>query len=87
MYIIRKTFQESVPKIGNKALGFLFYIGDVMFTEGSDPHHCGHIIEATPEITNGSLSSPGFPVKYSQNQICDWKIIARPGHQVIFSSN
>lgn len=77
-YLIRKAFQEPVPQTGKK---HFCEILKILCLEGSDPNHCGHIIQAGPKATNGSITSPGFPVKYSQNQICDWQIVARPGHQ------
>ncbi|KAI1702286.1 CUB domain-containing protein [Ditylenchus destructor] len=56
---------------------------DVPSKEGSDPRHCGHLIESRDDVTTGYFTSPGFPVKYNKDQICDWEIHARPNHQVL----
>jgi hypothetical protein len=83
IYIVRKAFEEAVPKTGKIGAKLLDLS---LFLEGSDAHHCGHVIQSGSELTSGWLSSPGFPIKYSQNQLCDWQIIARPQHQVIHDS-
>uniref|UniRef100_A0A914XX19 CUB domain-containing protein n=1 Tax=Panagrolaimus superbus TaxID=310955 RepID=A0A914XX19_9BILA len=49
----------------------------------SDSRHCGHLIQASDQMPSGYFSSPGFPVKYNKDLICDWQILARPGHQIL----
>ena len=51
--------------------------------EHSDSRHCGHLIEPNPMKTSGYFYSPGYPVKYGKDMICDWLIRARPGHQIL----
>lgn len=44
--------------------------------------HCGQRIARTDAVTSGWLVSPGYPIKYNKDLICDWEITVRPDHQV-----
>jgi hypothetical protein len=66
-YEIRRAFKEDVPSK----------------PKHSDSRHCGHLIQASDQMPSGYFSSPGFPVKYNKDLICDWQILARPGHQIL----
>lgn len=45
--------------------------------------HCGQRITRTDDFTSGWLVSPGYPIKYNKDLICDWEITVRPNHQVL----
>uniref|UniRef100_A0A0R3RIW4 Cubilin n=1 Tax=Elaeophora elaphi TaxID=1147741 RepID=A0A0R3RIW4_9BILA len=45
--------------------------------------HCGRRITRTDDLTSGWLVSPGYPIKYNKDLICDWEITVRPNHQVL----
>ncbi|KAL3998955.1 CUB domain family protein [Acanthocheilonema viteae] len=45
--------------------------------------HCGQRIARTNDLTSGWLVSPGYPIKYNKDLICDWEITVRPNHQVL----
>uniref|UniRef100_A0A914CE37 CUB domain-containing protein n=1 Tax=Acrobeloides nanus TaxID=290746 RepID=A0A914CE37_9BILA len=60
---------------------------DVPSKEGSDSRHCGHVIQATDEKTTGYFHSPGYPIKYNKDLICDWMIVAREKHQILLRLN
>lgn len=44
--------------------------------------HCGQRITRTDKLTSGWLVSPGYPIKYTKDLICDWEINVRPNYQV-----
>uniref|UniRef100_A0AC34QJ52 CUB domain-containing protein n=1 Tax=Panagrolaimus sp. JU765 TaxID=591449 RepID=A0AC34QJ52_9BILA len=67
LYEIRRAFKESVPSK----------------IDHSDSRHCGHLIQPNALKTSGFFYSPGYPVKYSKDLICDWEIQARSGHQIL----
>ena len=41
---------------------------------------CGHRLEAYKE--SQELTSPGFPFKHPENQICSWSVIAPSNHVI-----
>uniref|UniRef100_A0A915Q495 CUB domain-containing protein n=1 Tax=Setaria digitata TaxID=48799 RepID=A0A915Q495_9BILA len=47
------------------------------------PRHCGQRIVRTDEMVSGWIVSPGYPIKYNKDLICDWEITVRPDHQVL----
>lgn len=55
--------------------------------DGSDSRHCGHMIHANDDKTTGYFHSPGYPIKYNKDLICDWMIVAREDHQVLLRLN
>ncbi|VDM38966.1 unnamed protein product [Toxocara canis] len=47
--------------------------------------HCGQRITRTDDRTTGWLVSPGYPIKYNKDLICDWEVKVRPGHRVLLN--
>ncbi|CAG9537827.1 unnamed protein product, partial [Cercopithifilaria johnstoni] len=45
--------------------------------------HCGQRISRTDDLTSGWFISPGYPIKYNKDLICDWEITVRPNHQIL----
>ncbi|VDK82458.1 unnamed protein product [Onchocerca ochengi] len=45
--------------------------------------HCGQRITRTDDLTSGWFVSPGYPIKYNKDLICDWEITVRPNHQIL----
>ncbi|KAK0424700.1 hypothetical protein QR680_008799 [Steinernema hermaphroditum] len=56
---------------------------DIPSKEGLEPRHCGHRIVAHSDFVTGSVVSPGYPIKYNKDVICDWEVVSRPGHQIL----
>uniref|UniRef100_A0A9J2PDU0 CUB domain-containing protein n=1 Tax=Ascaris lumbricoides TaxID=6252 RepID=A0A9J2PDU0_ASCLU len=47
--------------------------------------HCGQRITRTDDHTTGWLVSPGYPIRYNKDLICDWEIKVRPGHRILLN--
>uniref|UniRef100_A0A1I7VA47 CUB domain-containing protein n=1 Tax=Loa loa TaxID=7209 RepID=A0A1I7VA47_LOALO len=47
--------------------------------------HCGQRIIRTDDLISGWFVSPGYPIKYNKDLICDWEITVRPNHQVLLN--
>ncbi|VDK42953.1 unnamed protein product [Anisakis simplex] len=47
--------------------------------------HCGQRITRTDDRTTGWLVSPGYPIKYNKDLICDWEIKVRPGYRILLN--
>ncbi|VDM95244.1 unnamed protein product [Thelazia callipaeda] len=45
--------------------------------------HCGQRIKRTDQMTSGWFVSPGYPIKYNKDLICDWEITVRPDYQIL----
>ncbi|MCP9260570.1 CUB domain protein [Dirofilaria immitis] len=47
------------------------------------PRHCGQRIARTDDLISGWFVSPGYPIKYNKDLICDWEITVRPNYQIL----